>query len=32
VLASRYANPVEVTGDGLTRLLWAAWAGDPPGS
>jgi maleylacetate reductase len=30
VLASPYANPVEVTEDGLTRLLRAAWAGDPP--
>jgi maleylacetate reductase len=31
VLASPYANPVEVTEAGLTRLLRAAWAGDPPG-
>jgi maleylacetate reductase len=30
VLASPYANPVPVTADGLTRLLHAAWAGDPP--
>ena len=27
---SPYANPVEVTADRLTRLLHAAWAGDPP--
>ena len=30
VLASPYANPVPVTADGLTRLLHAAWSGDPP--
>ena len=30
VLASPYANPRPVTADGLTRLLRAAWAGDPP--
>jgi len=29
-LAQPYANPVEVTADRLTRLLHAAWAGDPP--
>jgi maleylacetate reductase len=29
-LASPYANPVPVTADGLTRLLRAAWAGEPP--
>lgn len=30
VIANPYANPVEVTEKGLTRLLHAAWAGDPP--
>ena len=30
VLANPYANPVEVTESGLTRLLRRAWAGDPP--
>ena len=30
VLANPYANPVEVTEPGLTRLLRRAWAGDPP--
>ncbi len=30
VIANPYANPVEVTPNGLTRLLRAAWAGDPP--
>ncbi|NUP53702.1 MAG: maleylacetate reductase [Catenulispora sp.] len=30
VLANPYANPVEVTAPGLTRLLQAAWAGEPP--
>ncbi|QFR03144.1 maleylacetate reductase [Streptomyces phaeolivaceus] len=30
VLANPYANPVGVTADGLTRLLRAAWAGEPP--
>lgn len=32
VLANPYANPVEVTEGGLTRLLNAAWAGEPPNS
>ncbi len=30
VLANPYANPVEVTEEGLTALLHAAWAGEPP--
>ena len=30
VIANPYANPVEVTQEGLTRLLRAAWAGEPP--
>ncbi|SEM56388.1 maleylacetate reductase [Streptacidiphilus jiangxiensis] len=30
VLANPYANPVEVTAEGLTALLHAAWAGEPP--
>jgi maleylacetate reductase len=30
VLDTPYANPVPVTRDGLTRLLHAAWAGEPP--
>ena len=30
VIADPYANPVEVTADGVNRLLRAAWAGDPP--
>ncbi|MGW7823563.1 maleylacetate reductase [Streptomyces puniciscabiei] len=30
VLAHPYANPREVTADGLTRLLSRAWAGEPP--
>lgn len=30
VLANPYANPVEVTESGLTRLLSAAWSGEPP--
>jgi maleylacetate reductase len=30
VLASPYANPVAVTSAGVTRLLRAAWTGDPP--
>ncbi|MER5753460.1 iron-containing alcohol dehydrogenase [Streptomyces sp. NPDC002088] len=29
-LAHPYANPREVTAEGLTRLLRAAWAGEPP--
>jgi maleylacetate reductase len=29
-LANPYANPREVTAEGLTRLLSAAWAGKPP--
>lgn len=32
VLAHPYANPREVTADGLTRLLSRAWAGEPPTS
>jgi maleylacetate reductase len=32
VLAHPYSNPVEVTRRGLTRLLNAAWAGEPPNS
>ncbi|MEU7834706.1 MULTISPECIES: iron-containing alcohol dehydrogenase [unclassified Nonomuraea] len=30
VLANPYANPVEVTAEGLTGLLRTAWAGEPP--
>jgi maleylacetate reductase len=30
VLANPYSNPVEVTEQGLSRLLRAAWAGEPP--
>lgn len=30
VLASPYANPREVTRDGVTALLHRAWAGEPP--
>jgi maleylacetate reductase len=30
VIANPYTNPVEVTRQGLTRLLQAAWAGAPP--
>ncbi|WP_433187514.1 maleylacetate reductase [Actinoallomurus sp. CA-150999] len=30
VLANPYANPVDVTADGLSGLLHAAWAGEPP--
>lgn len=30
VIADPYANPVEVTPGGVTRLLRAAWAGNPP--
>ncbi|MGP4046255.1 maleylacetate reductase [Streptomyces sp. 2A115] len=29
-LANPYANPREVTSEGLTRLLRRAWAGEPP--
>jgi maleylacetate reductase len=29
-VASPYANPQPVTRDGVTRLLRAAWAGEPP--
>jgi maleylacetate reductase len=32
VITNPYANPVEVTEIGLTRLLRAAWAGEPPAS
>ena len=31
-LANPYANPREVTEDGLGRLLRAAWSGQPPAS
>jgi maleylacetate reductase len=31
-LAHPYANPRQVTPDGLTRLLSRAWAGEPPAS
>ncbi|MFF3501044.1 maleylacetate reductase [Streptomyces sp. NPDC003247] len=30
VLCNPYANPREVTAEGLTRLLGAAWSGEPP--
>ncbi|HWM59164.1 MAG TPA: maleylacetate reductase [Pseudonocardia sp.] len=30
VVAQPYANPVEITTDGVTRLLRTAWAGGPP--
>ncbi|MEW2165605.1 maleylacetate reductase [Streptomyces sp. NPDC007084] len=32
VLANPYANPREVTAEGLSRLLRAAWSGQPPAS
>lgn len=31
-LANPYANPREVTAEGLGRLMRAAWSGQPPTS
>lgn len=31
-MANPYANPHEVTAEGLGRLLYAAWSGQPPTS